>query len=772
MKVARLCTTPDENWSRLFRKKHKLKDKDFNCQMQTYKSELAIPMGFWAENMRKLGFEATDIIVNDVGIRLKWLSENGDITIIHRPEWILKSVCQELKLLKPDIIFIYAGACNFINKYARGMINDYLGYNVKYVVLWGDELDPNRYKENFSDIHFAMTVSDQYSEHFNKIDMLNLNVGNAYEPGIKTTPNMRSTDFVFCGVTGFGYPDHINRYEKIIEIGKKTNKLQVYTNEKSMRYGIEQELIILVIKLLQLFPLKVVYSILVRFMGPKGRRLADAVVMCKNFGLDPKLMFSTHSHMRGSYYIGKKSYKQLFPETTYSAFLDGSDYYGIMAASKVVLNIHRDELADVCNVRCFEATGVGSLILTDYREGQEKFFDIENEIVTYRSSDECKEKLNYLLDNPKELDRIKKNGQKRTLKDHTTHNRCETASEIFKSLLKKKHTTISAKNHIFVKKNKINTIHAVYDLDLHPLSYDFIFFLEAAFIKKLENKSNYLIVELMWPKDHSNVDGVSDEAYDAVNVDSRIFRIHHILEQLTTLFGIDKFINNKTRIYNTIEENVFRFPPIDKIPHHSEYYRIVNSQRILPETPKASIQATHYVKKWCENNLTQKKYVAITLRDYDFDKSRNSNIEAMLRISKVLKAMNIDIVLIPDTDNFTGNNIEYWQKEHDLLSFSLASFDVDLRFAIYEKAEFNIFVNNGPCVAATLSNKIKYIMFNTINEKVPHCTQEFLEWSGYKLDEQLPYSTKSQVWTWKEDSFQNMYSEVNKFLENNLSYQP
>ncbi|MBK7501080.1 MAG: glycosyltransferase family 1 protein [Ignavibacteriales bacterium] len=46
------------------------------------------------------------------------------------------------------------------------------------------------------------------------------------------------------------------------------------------------------------------------------------------------------------------------------------------------------------------------------------FFEPDKEVVTYNSSEECVEKVNWLLLHPNELKQIADAGQKRTLKIH------------------------------------------------------------------------------------------------------------------------------------------------------------------------------------------------------------------------------------------------------------------------------------------------------------------------------------------------------------------
>jgi spore maturation protein CgeB len=83
----------------------------------------------------------------------------------------------------------------------------------------------------------------------------------------------------------------------------------------------------------------------------------------------------------------------------------------------------------------FEATGVGTCLLTDWKEHIADLFEPDEEVVTYKSAEECIEKAKWLLENPAERERIAKAGQKRTLRDHTFENRVELFDAIIKKQL-------------------------------------------------------------------------------------------------------------------------------------------------------------------------------------------------------------------------------------------------------------------------------------------------------------------------------------------------
>ena len=109
----------------------------------------------------------------------------------------------------------------------------------------------------------------------------------------------------------------------------------------------------------------------------------------------------------------------------------GLNMYRTLARSRITLNRHIDVAENYAsNMRLYEATGMGTCLVTDWKKNLHTLFEPGKEVVTYRSADELIEKVKYLLANDKERAKIAKAGQKRTLKEHNYHNRMKELLEI------------------------------------------------------------------------------------------------------------------------------------------------------------------------------------------------------------------------------------------------------------------------------------------------------------------------------------------------------
>ena len=95
----------------------------------------------------------------------------------------------------------------------------------------------------------------------------------------------------------------------------------------------------------------------------------------------------------------------------------------ILKKTKILVNTHIDDTEYAGNMRLFEGTGMGCLVVTDIKKDLDKIFKIGNEIETFKSEDELIIKCNYFLENEDKLLKISNNGNLRTLNEHNYEDR-------------------------------------------------------------------------------------------------------------------------------------------------------------------------------------------------------------------------------------------------------------------------------------------------------------------------------------------------------------
>jgi spore maturation protein CgeB len=115
----------------------------------------------------------------------------------------------------------------------------------------------------------------------------------------------------------------------------------------------------------------------------------------------------------------------------------GLDMFRVLRSARVALNRHIETAGEMANnMRLYEATGVGSLLLTDAKTNLAQLFVPGEEVVTYADADELVAKATYYLEHGDERGAIAAAGQRRTLREHTYARRMQELAEILERAIR------------------------------------------------------------------------------------------------------------------------------------------------------------------------------------------------------------------------------------------------------------------------------------------------------------------------------------------------
>lgn len=110
----------------------------------------------------------------------------------------------------------------------------------------------------------------------------------------------------------------------------------------------------------------------------------------------------------------------------------GADMFAALGRSKITVNNHIGIAENYANnMRLYEATGMGCLLLNDLKSNIADIFEPGREIVCYDSPEECLDLIRYYTRNTSERDRIAEAGQRRTLTEHSYLNRAKELAAVF-----------------------------------------------------------------------------------------------------------------------------------------------------------------------------------------------------------------------------------------------------------------------------------------------------------------------------------------------------
>lgn len=355
---------------------------------------------FYAKGLSSLGVDAHEIIFNATLLQKAWATENGmnfDKRLV---------LLEQLKRLKPTVIFwdSFVGGFDFI-KYVKRQIK-----SVRLNIGYRAAPFSSALMEQYRIFDILISCTPGIVNDLTKSGLQCYRIDHAFDESILSRiaqdDQDQSDELVFIGNIIFGAGYHNNRIKLLEELVRRGVEIRIHApfhNENSILLGMKQVAYVLADNLQKCFPREFIARLPVL-----GRALYWS-------GMPRKREYP--SLIR----------KQLLPT------LYGVAMYKALKRAKIGLNNHIDSAGDYAgNTRLFEVTGVGTCLVTDWKKNLRELFEPDTEVISYKSVGECIDKVRWLLNHPKEVARIGKAGQARTLKAHTYAKRTERLDEIIR----------------------------------------------------------------------------------------------------------------------------------------------------------------------------------------------------------------------------------------------------------------------------------------------------------------------------------------------------
>lgn len=363
-----------------YQKYGELSELNYKNHLRTLLSDCFAECDFIHPELQKLGVESEIIVYNDKRLQEKWREDRK----AKKPFEIL---CEQIKSFSPDILYI-SDIPSFSLIELRE-IKQILSPTSKIVGWHFTTIDKhflsvvNYFDEIYTGSKF---VQKQLIPYCKSVKLLY----HAFEPSILSNLKLekRENKILFSGSLFLGEKMHSNRMDMFSEFYKNNIDFVPYGN---------------------------IYGSYI----PKTIKQLAKMVLSFNFPPRQRVLIEHRlkEYMRPSVF--------------------GIDYYQILQNFSICFNQHAPIAGTGAgNMRMFEATGVGSCLLTDCRDENKDLFIPDEEIVVYRDENELIEKAKWLLDNPIQASEIGLKGQQKTLRDHTYKHKAEMLHGYLLNLLK------------------------------------------------------------------------------------------------------------------------------------------------------------------------------------------------------------------------------------------------------------------------------------------------------------------------------------------------
>ena len=117
----------------------------------------------------------------------------------------------------------------------------------------------------------------------------------------------------------------------------------------------------------------------------------------------------------------------------------GVDMYQVLMRSQITLNRHIDVAQGFANnMRLFESTGCGALLVTDRGRNLDQYFS-EDEVLSYSTPREAVQQIEWARTHPEESRAMRQKAQHRTLEEHSYARRMADLDRILRARLPREH---------------------------------------------------------------------------------------------------------------------------------------------------------------------------------------------------------------------------------------------------------------------------------------------------------------------------------------------
>ena len=380
-----------------------IKEETYQKQYDHLLNDSSELVALYTRTFNKLGLDTSYVITNAHALQTAWKKQNNidcknNISLVY----------EQIKNCNPDVLWIEDAS--YLNK-------DWINYvrrsmpSIKLIMSSHCAPCNDKLLNEFGNLDFVITCTPGIKLLFENNGIKSYLVYHGFDPGILEKLDQNNdfpdNDFVFSGSLYMGGGFHFKRIEYIERILKSDINLKIYGNLES-KYKI--------------------WAKQLAFCGYRGLR-----------ALHLEKIISSIPFLRENKGYGDtpiKNYSKRLINIAEPAVF-GLDMYKAIYKAKITLNMHGEVSGEYAgNVRLFEATGVGTCLLTERKKNLPDSFDCNSEIVVYDSIEDCIDKVKWLFQNDEKRKEIAKKGQQKTLKSHTIEERCKQIIEIIHNELK------------------------------------------------------------------------------------------------------------------------------------------------------------------------------------------------------------------------------------------------------------------------------------------------------------------------------------------------
>ena len=308
----------------------------------------------------------------------------------------------------------------------------------------------------------------------------------------------------------------------------------------------------------------------------------------------------------------------------------------------------------------------------------------------------------------------------------------------------------------------------VCDLAVISVAFDFTHCLAAAELKR--RQLGLAAIEVIFVP--GPADGLRQEASqydDVLPVAARHWRVRHILLAMLALLPSVRgytLCSSREEAAGLISRDAGRVYPEDYrlyLPRQAAR-RVVHDLAaqgvsVFPML-RAPERARELVAQFLEREVRGRRAIVITLRDYPYTPQRNSRIDNWVRFASSLDHGVYAPIFVFDSETIMHRS------EADVggnIVCEAASWDLEIRMALYEAAWLNMAVMHGPMELCWFSEPARYLVFLEV-DLAPVGTEAMLIDAGHPPGRDLIFAKPYQHIVWEGDDLSVLQREFAAML--------
>lgn len=313
-----------------------------------------------------------------------------------------------------------------------------------------------------------------------------------------------------------------------------------------------------------------------------------------------------------------------------------------------------------------------------------------------------------------------------------------------------------------------STLFFIFDLQVCPIAFDVVTYLAGAEIERRRRGLARIHVFIVPGRDK----GMRLELpeYDAiVDDESRRWRLNHIVVPCfsflpsCTGFTLCSSREDVSVLSGASGINLFPADWIEGLPSRPQPRSVFDAARsgekIFPML-KAPLGALRYVDQYLSSVASGRRVIVISLRQYRYTPSRNSNLSAWAKFAQILQVQNYAVIFMIDTEEAMK---PLASELRPYLVFLPGSWNLALRMALYQRAFLNLAISQGPMELCWFNESCRYLLFFLL-DSAPLTSIGPLRSQGIDVGGNMPFAKPWQRWVWERDDFDVIVKHFSSFL--------